>query len=155
MRRQEREIKDPDVLQDVLSSCKVCRLAMQDEKGLYIVPMNFGYCDRQGQLTLYFHCAGVGRKISALQTNGQVCFEMDCSHALIEGEKACQYSYQYRSIIGTGQVLFLLDQEEKKDALCRIMQHQTGKQFSFTDQEAAAVTVFKIQVTEFTGKQYL
>ena len=42
MRRSEREITDPEKLRQILDACKVCRIAMQDEQGLYLVPLNFG-----------------------------------------------------------------------------------------------------------------
>ena len=43
MRRKEREITDTHQLQQILEECKVCRVAMQDKDGLYLVPLNFGY----------------------------------------------------------------------------------------------------------------
>lgn len=43
MRRKDREITDIEEIRDIIEKCKVCRLAMQDEEGLYLVPLNFGY----------------------------------------------------------------------------------------------------------------
>lgn len=40
MRRKEREITDTHQLQQILEECKVCRVAMQDKDGLYLVPLN-------------------------------------------------------------------------------------------------------------------
>ena len=89
MRRKEREITDTHQLQQILEECKVCRVAMQDKDGLYLVPLNFGYQYQDGKLTLYLHSSKEGRKISALSQNSSVCFEMDCSHKLVEGDVAC------------------------------------------------------------------
>ena len=57
-------------------------------------------------------------------------FEMDCGHGLQEGEKACQYSYYFASVIGTGKAQILEDPAEKLMALEIIMKHQTGKEFT-------------------------
>ena len=152
MRRKEREVKDINELIKIIDKCKVCRIAMQDKAGLYIVPMNFGYTYENNQLVLYFHSAKEGRKISALKENCDICFEMDCDHRLITGDKACKYTYSYKSIIGNGKVVFIDDPDEKKFALSVLMKHQTGQDFVFDDKMAEGVCVFKIMVQEFTGK---
>ena len=81
MRRRDRQITDPAAIADLLSRCKVCRIAVTDRQGPYIVPLNFGYqLSESGALTLYFHSAQTGRKLSALQAcTGPVAFEMDCA----------------------------------------------------------------------------
>ena len=78
MRRKDREIIDIEQIRDIIEKCKVCRLAMQDEEGLYLVPLNFGYEFEKESLALYFHSAKEGRKLRAIQKNSKVCFEMDC-----------------------------------------------------------------------------
>ena len=42
MRRAERQVRDLGAIQKIVQQCKVCRLAMADEEGLYIVPMSPG-----------------------------------------------------------------------------------------------------------------
>lgn len=155
MRRQDREITDREALLAILDSCKVCRIAMRDEEGLYIVPMNFGYVYEEGSLCLYFHCAGEGRKIDALAAHPQVAFEMDGGHALVEGDVACAYAYRFHSIVGSGEAAFVEEAAEKKKALALLMRHQTGRDFVFDDRMAAGVTVFCIRATAFTGKVHL
>ena len=100
MRRKDREVTDIEQLLEIIDCCKVCTIAMQDKDGLYIVPLNFGYEFKDESLTLYFHSAKEGRKISAIAENSRVCFEMDCEHRLIEAEDACGYAYSFKSIIG-------------------------------------------------------
>ena len=126
----------------ILDKCKVCRVALQDKQGLYLVPLNFGYQYEDGHLILYFHSAKSGRKIDALQENSAVAFEMDCAHRLIEAENPCQYGYAFASIIGNGDALLVENREEKKKALSLLMKHQTGKDFTFDNQMADAVAVF-------------
>lgn len=154
MRRKEREITDPTQLRQILDCCKVCRIAMQDDQGLYLVPMNFGYELDDDRLTLYLHSAKEGRKISALSQNPQVCFEMDGAHKLVEGDAACGYSYEFQSIIGNGQAAMVEDVQEKEHALSVLMRHMTGREFSFDEKMAGIVTVIKIQALNFTGKAH-
>lgn len=154
MRRAEREVTDPKVLLQMIEACRVCRLGLADQQGIYIVPMNFGYEYEEGKLTLYFHSAKEGRKISAIAASPQVGFEMDGNHQLITAPSACGHSYGYESIIGNGTAQIVEDIAEKKKALKLLMQHQTGEVFSITDQMANQVAVLKVEVYAFTGKRH-
>ena len=91
--------------------CKVCRIALRDEQGLYIVPLNFGYQYENGCLTLYFHSAKSGRKINALEKNSAVAFEMDCGHRLMEADEPCRYSFSFEMCIrdSAGSVLVIVN----------------------------------------------
>lgn len=154
MRRKDREVTEANELIQIIDQCKVCRIAMQDEEGLYIVPMNFGYTYDNNQLVLFFHSAGEGRKISTLKKNSNICFEMDCEHKLIPADLACDYGYSFKSIIGNGKTDFIEDNAEKKSALSALMKHQTGKDYSFEDSMVTGIAVFKIIVNNFTGKYH-
>jgi nitroimidazol reductase NimA-like FMN-containing flavoprotein (pyridoxamine 5'-phosphate oxidase superfamily) len=154
MRRKDREVTEINELMQIIDQCKVCRIAMQDKAGLYIVPMNFGYTYENNQLVLFFHSAKEGRKINALKENSEICFEMDCEHGLITADAACEYGYFFKSIIGNGKVVFIDDVEERKIALSAFMKHQTGQDFSFDDRMVNCVSVFKIIVHNYTGKAH-
>ena len=67
MRRTDRQVADEAGIRAILDRCQICRLALWDEEGPYIVPMSYGYRWDEGGLKLYFHCAGEGRKLDALR----------------------------------------------------------------------------------------
>ena len=48
MRRADREITDQEHLRELILACDCCRLAISCEDGPYIVPLNFGYEERDG-----------------------------------------------------------------------------------------------------------
>lgn len=154
MRRKDREVSDINELLDIVEECRICHLGMQDDKGIYIVPLNYGFEYVNNQLNLYFHSAKVGRKIDALKLNPNVCIEMDCDHRLIEGDKACDYSFGFKSIIGNGQVSFIENYDEKLKGLQLLMRHETNKEFVFDERMVNIVTVMKVVVQEFTGKYH-
>jgi nitroimidazol reductase NimA-like FMN-containing flavoprotein (pyridoxamine 5'-phosphate oxidase superfamily) len=154
MRRKDREVTEVNELLQIIDQCKVCRVAMQDQAGLYIVPLNFGYTFENDQLVLFFHSAKEGRKIDALTANSDVCFEMDCEHRLISADEACGYGYYFKSVIGNGRAVFVDNVTEKEHALSVLMKHQTGKDFIFDERMVEGVCVFKIIVHHFTGKDH-
>lgn len=154
MRRKDREVTDINELLAIIQECRICHLGMQDDKGIYIVPLNYGFEYVDNQLNLYFHSAKVGRKIDALKLNPNVCIEMDCDHRLIEGEKACDYSFGFKSVIGNGQASFVENYDEKLKGLQLLMHHETMKEFEFDTKMVNMVTVMKVVVQEFTGKYH-
>lgn len=137
----------------VIHGCKVLRLAMVEEGKPYIVPLNYGYEQVGDTLYLYFHSATEGKKLDILKQNATVCFEMDTDHKLVEDEIPCRNGFLFSSIVGEGQVEFLEDLQQKKEALNQIMLHQTGKQFEYSDNVMKFVAVARIKVTNFTGKR--
>jgi nitroimidazol reductase NimA-like FMN-containing flavoprotein (pyridoxamine 5'-phosphate oxidase superfamily) len=120
----------------------------------YMVPLNFGYEYKNGELSLYFHGAREGKKNDILKKNPEACFEMDGAHRLIEGPEPAAYSFAYESIIGFGTVEFVEGDEEKSYGLNLLMEHQAGKAgFTFPEDQLRTVAVYKIKARSFTGKR--
>lgn len=157
MRRTDREVTSKEDIKSILDICKVCRLGMMDETGIYIVPVNFGYCFENEKLVLYFHGAKEGRKIALAMQKPMVGVEMDCEYGLEEGASPCQYSYGYASLIGNGQAEVIDEAEEKVKALGSIMKHQTGKEFREFEENpklAETVGIIKVTVEQFSCKEH-
>jgi len=154
MRRSDREItKKPEII-EIVEKCDVCRLAFSENNIPYIVPMNYGYEYTDGKLTLYFHGAKEGRKHEIMRENPVACFEMDCSHKLIEADEAGDYTMEYESVTGIGHICLCTDKPDKINALKQLMRkYAKDKEFTFSDRVLESVTVYKLEVTEFTGKR--
>ena len=154
MRRKDREITDKAEIMEIIAKCDVCRLALSDNNIPYIIPMNYGYEFTDGVLTLYFHGAKEGRKLDIISRNPAACFEMDCSHKLIEAEEAQGYTMEYESVIGNGKIHLCLEKAEKLRALEQLMkQYAPNREFNFSDKAIESVTLFKLVASEFTGKR--
>lgn len=157
MRLKKREVTDPDILREILEESDVVRIGASDCEGIFIVPVNYGYDFYGGEnprLVLYFHGASEGRKAKAYASCPDVAVEMDCSHELISGDYTCSYSYAYRSIMGNGTVTQITDEEEKRYALSKVMEHTApGAGISFSKDMLARTAAFRIDVTRFTGKE--
>lgn len=157
MRRTDREVTGKEDIKRILDICKVCRLGMMDETGIYIVPVNFGYSFEDEKLVLYVHGAKEGRKIALAKQKPMVGIEMDHEYGLEEGSSPCEYSYGYASLIGNGQAEVIDEAEEKAKALEIIMKHQTGKEFREFEENpklAEAVGIIKVTVDKFSCKQH-
>lgn len=176
MRLSKREIKDIDQLHFIVDTCDVVRIASSDDKGLFIVPVNYGYDwdvesaakttdndnettnaspnDTKINLTLWLHSAKDGRKARAFALNPQVAIEMDIPEGLITGKFACAYSLAYRSIMGTGIITKAQDKDTKIHGLTKIMEHLAPDvEANFSEDAINHCDIYRIDVKYFTGKQ--
>ncbi|MBN1828289.1 MAG: pyridoxamine 5'-phosphate oxidase family protein [Deltaproteobacteria bacterium] len=149
MRRQEREIKDIKIMEDIIEKAYFCRLGLSDSGRPYIVPLCFGYRDG----VFYFHSALEGKKIEIIKRNNHVCIELDTDSKLIPGPKACSFALAYRSIMAFGQASLITEAEEKQRALDIIMEHYTDGAWSYDDSVVERTAVVKVEIDSMTGKQ--
>lgn len=153
MRRKDREIKDNNEIIEIMKKCDVCRIALMDKQYPYILPLNFGIEYEEDRIKLYFHGAKEGKKLELIRENPYASFEMDCSHKLITGEKACDYTMEYESVIGYGTIE-ILPEDQTVYALSQLMkQYSSETSFEFNENYLRAVTVFCLNVEHMTGKR--
>ena len=155
MRRTDREVKNIQKVEEIIQACDCCRLGLIDGDKPYIVPLNFGYLREKGIPTFYFHSANFGKKLDLIRQNQLAGFELDTNHGLSVANTACNYSFCYQSIIGSGHISIIEDIQQKKKALQVIMRHYTGtSDWDFPDQALASVIILKLVVTEMACKEH-
>lgn len=155
MRRTDREVRDPQRIREILEKTKVFHLGLYDEESgfPYVVPLHYGYEERDGQLVIYAHGALQGRKIDLIRRHPQVCVQLECEVELVPGgEVPCRYGSTYASVIGTGEAEVLEDPQEKMHALELLMRHQTGREFAFTEQMTAGTAVIRVVLSQWSAK---
>ena len=151
MRRKDRAITNPAAIERILRRADVCRVGMIADGEPYVVPLNFGYRDGK----VYFHSFSSGRKIDAIRANPRVCFEVDIDHRLITGEIACDWTFDYTSVIGFGHARVLEDPDEQLAGLMVIMNHLGDQEPIFRESDVERVEVVEIEFERLTGKQSL
>jgi len=154
MRRTDREVTDRAQQLEILQRCEVCRIGFAVDGEAYIVPLNFGYEVADEQLFLYFHCATEGRKLDMMAANPRVCFEMDCGHRLIDGERACDFSYAYESIMGQGLIEQITADDGKRQAFQQLMdKYRPGRVWDFEQRNLDRTCVLKLTVQSLSAKR--
>lgn len=153
MRRKEREITEKELIEEIISSADVCRIAFADGDTPYIVTMNFGYSggEKQG---IYFHCAPEGRKIEMMKKNSHVCFQMDTGHLLTNGARGCDWGMKYKSVVGYGRLSVVENDEKRKEGLNLIMRHYGGSvKYDYDQKIFARTTILYLEITEISAKE--
>jgi uncharacterized protein len=153
MRRNEREITDIRIIEEIIQKADVCRIALANDNIPYIVTMNFGYSGGVNP-SIFFHCANDGKKLTMIRQNNYVCFEMDTDHNIYRGEKGCDWGMKYRSIVGFGYISIVTESEDRKAGLNCIMNHYGGVgEYIFDDKVMERTTILKLDIKEITGKK--
>jgi len=150
MRRKDKEVSDRRIIDDILKTASVCRLAMVDRGEPYIVPVNYGYRDG----VLYVHSALVGRKIDILNRHARVCFEVESSAVITKHSEPCHWGAKARSIVGYGSVEIITNREDKQRGLDIIMAHYGKTDPNLYDEkQLAAVVILRLVVESVSCKQ--
>ena len=153
MRRNDREITDKEAIAAFLSGEQILRVAFYDDGDIYIVPVNYGYCEENDCICFYFHGAKAGRKYTLAQNNPRVGFEIDGHYALVSAETGCGHSANYQSVIGTGTLHLVSDPAEQRRGLNCIMQQATGKAYwEYNSAVLERTAVFRLDAETLTCK---
>ena len=167
MRLAKREITDESELCELVERCQILRVGAMDDEGMFIVPVNFGVVwhgrdaaaqDGKPIASFYIHSAREGRKATCWGTGGAngipVAIELDRDNGNITGDYACAYSRAYESIMGNGRVFAVEDEAERAHALKLLMGHAApGAPAAFSPDSMGRVAIFRIDVTQLTGKK--
>lgn len=149
MRRSEREITDRGEIEEIIRRSAVCRVAMTDEEGPYVVPVNFGYAES----AIWFHSAKEGRKISALRADPRVCVQMDIDVRMAPASHPCDWTMKYRSVVAFGKAKIVEDPAEKRRGLDAIMRHYGGPVGNYDESMFERTVLVRIDIKSITGKK--
>lgn len=155
MRRSKKEIKDKNVIEELLRTCAVGRLGTTGRDGYPMVkPLNFVYHDAK----IYFHTAREGEKIEDIKRDSRVCFETDLPIALVKSTTSpCRAEYLYRSVIIKGRASIVENDDERLFGLRLLMRkyQPEGGYGDFPAEKLAITGVVKIDIEEMIGKEDL
>lgn len=146
-------LEDQDNVEEIISKSDVCYVGMVDQmNNPYVLPMNFGY--KEG--VIYLHSGPTGSCIDVLNHNNNVCITFSIDHQLVfqHPKVACSYRMKSKSAICRGQVEFIEDLEEKRNALHIIMAQYSDKEFEYSDPAIRNVKIWKIPIQSMSAREY-
>jgi len=149
MRRRDRAITDPQILEAIIRQCQVCRVGMCRGDQPYVVPLNFGYENRR----IYCHSARTGFKLDILANNPRVCVLFDLDHKLLSTPSPDGWTMHYRSVMAYGKAELVSSPEEKQGAFDIIFRHLAGRTYPLTEQMLKGVSIIRIEIELMTGKE--
>ena len=153
MRRKDREVTDFDEIVRIMDECGIVRLGLADGDFPYIVPVNFAYTVRDGQICLYIHGAMAGRKYELLTRNPLCSFEMDRPLRMDCIPEKKDVTMRYKCVMGRARAE-LLSGDEKQSAIDEIImaRYPETRGFDYKRASVAHTAVFRLTVLELTAK---
>jgi nitroimidazol reductase NimA-like FMN-containing flavoprotein (pyridoxamine 5'-phosphate oxidase superfamily) len=150
MRRKDKQVSDKDILCDVINKAIVCRIGLVKNNRPYIIPLSFGF----DGIHIYFHSAKSGEKVQILRENNNVCMEFEQDVKIIKGEKPCEWSARYLTVVVHGTAELVVDLIHKSYGLNQIFSHYNpgNNQYTFTNEELESVLVYKVTPIKIMGK---
>lgn len=152
-RRRERGSYDRSVIDAILDEALIAHLGIVDEFGQpFVIPTLHA---RDGDL-VYCHGSAAGRTPRALAAGVPVCLTVSLLDALVLARAAMHHSANYRSAMLLGYASSVTDPDEKRSALCAVVEHIVpGRSRDVrgpTDAELKATTVLAIPIEEASAK---
>lgn len=160
MRRKEFEVKDKDIIKDILNSSDYGTFALAVENKPYSIPVNFVYEND----IIYFHGAKKGKKRDYILENSLASFSVAQPYSLIQsyfGDKealACAATHFFKSVCCDGKITIVENYEEKVKALALIMKkfQPEGQYKPLADEiyrkMINATEVFRFDIEEIVAK---
>jgi nitroimidazol reductase NimA-like FMN-containing flavoprotein (pyridoxamine 5'-phosphate oxidase superfamily) len=149
VRRHKQEITDRTELRAILEAARVCRVAMVDGDRPYLVPLSFALDGED----LVLHSARAGRKLDVLRRNPAVCFEVEEGVALQATGEACDFTFRFRTVIGSGEVEFVADPAERARLLALFGPRYGAPPHPPPEAEVQRTEVLRVRVRELVGKR--
>lgn len=148
LRRADRAMTR-DETEALLGRERVASLATVGTDGWpYVIPVNYAYAGGE----FIIHSAPDGHKVDNIRTGGRVCLCVSEVLEMVEGERACDYSVKYRSVVAFGRAR-VLDGVEGIEYLRRFAAAYAGDGAAVDESEAARVAVIVIEPEQITGKK--
>ncbi len=149
-------ILNEDKINSLLHRAKTCNLATLNSDGTpYCTPIHFIYCND----AIYFHGLPKGQKLDNISHDYRVgisIYEMEEGLLLDLNGKPCDTNTKYESIIISGIAKKVVDINDKRDILKKIIRKYTPNlaDNEIPDTMVKGTAVIRIDITELSGKYY-
>jgi nitroimidazol reductase NimA-like FMN-containing flavoprotein (pyridoxamine 5'-phosphate oxidase superfamily) len=147
MRRSGKEVFGKDI-EGILERGEYGVISVIGDNGYpYGVPVNYVYLDK----SIYFHCAGEGHKLDAIESDSRVSFTVVSETEIVQKK----FTSKYRSVIVFGKA-DIISGDEKTSALKGLI-YKYSPDFidagiDYVGKESGETTVVKISIEHMKGK---
>lgn len=150
MRRKDKSIAARVIIDKIIHKSLICHLACCLDEQPYVIPISFGYDGK----CIYFHTAKAGKKNKIFLENPCVCLAFETDIKLIsDEEKACKWSFDFQSVIASGEIEEISDPALKNAGLNQIMRHYSGKDWEMPEREISKTKIWGVELKNITGKR--
>jgi len=156
-RRRDRTMDTPWI-RDFLARAPFGVIATADGSQPYAIPLSFVF--DESAHAIYLHKAKTGRMLTNIATNNRVCFSVAEMGRLLPGDRGCEFSVEYASVVVSGRASVVTDPAEAGRALQGLLNkyfphlHADRDYRSISPSERDATAVVRIDIEHWTGKAH-
>jgi nitroimidazol reductase NimA-like FMN-containing flavoprotein (pyridoxamine 5'-phosphate oxidase superfamily) len=152
MRRQDKEVKDQELIKKILRETKYVTIAMSKDNQPYLASLSHGYDEENN--CIYIHCADEGKKLDYLKANNVVWGQAFQDH----GYHVDNCSHLYATVQFQGRVAFIEDMEGKRHAIRTMINQLEPNPEKHLDrllhsEGLPTTTIAKISLDRLSGKK--
>ena len=152
LRRQDKEIKDPEKLKKILHETDYVTIALVKDSEPYLVSLSHAYDDAEN--CIYFHSASEGKKLDYMKASPVVWGQAILDHGYHKG----QCSHLYASVMFKGKIEFIEDTETKRSVFRMMVNHIEPDPESIMDRMVnsegiPSTVVGRISIEYMSGKK--
>jgi nitroimidazol reductase NimA-like FMN-containing flavoprotein (pyridoxamine 5'-phosphate oxidase superfamily) len=150
MRKKDKSIAKREAIDSIIHESQICHLACSLDDQPYVIPISFGY---DGQI-VYFHTSRAGKKNDIFHKNPRVCLSFETNISLVTDDRsACGWTFDFQSVIATGEIKEIGDPALKNAGLNQIMRHYSGKDWEMPEREISKTKIWGVELKNITGKR--
>jgi uncharacterized protein len=149
--------RSEDWIRGLLHRGQIAHVASAWDDQPFVTPSTYLY-DETGQ-RLIFHSNIIGRVRANLERQIPVCVEVSELGKVLPSNVALEFSLQYRSVMVFGDASVLLELEEKRAVMHKLIAKyfgnmELGKDYrAATDQELKRTSVYEVKIKSWSGKE--
>ena len=152
LRRQDKEIKEPEMLKKILQETDYVTLALVKDGEPYLVSLSHAYDEEEN--CIYFHSASEGKKLDYMRASPVVWGQALLDHGYHKG----QCSHLYASVMFRGKIEFIEDIETKRHVFRSMVNQIEPEPESIMDRMVnsegiPSTVVGRIRIDYMTGKK--
>ncbi len=155
--RRPEYVRDDEWIRDFLRRGQIAHIASVWDNQPFVTPTTYFY-DEANQ-RIIFHSNIAGRIRSNIEQHPQVCVEVSELGKVLPSNVALEFSLQYRSAVVFGGAFVIEDEQEKREALHKLIakyfdKMELGRDYrSATKKELERTSVYEIRIESWSGKE--
>ena len=156
IRAKAGKMADESQIKTLLHSSPFGHMASVHGDQPFLIPLLYVY--DEGNNTIYFHGAAVGRARANIEINPNVCFNVTSFGRILPAESIIKFDIEYQSVTVFGTAKRIDDPKERERALILLAEKFApyltyGEDYPpLTADEIKGTAIFEIAIEEWSGK---
>lgn len=155
--RMPEYVRDDNWIRDFLRQGQIAHIASMWDDQPFVTPSTYFY--DEGNHRIIFHSNITGRIRANIEHYPQVCVEVSELGRVLPSNVALEFSLQYRSVTAFGKAYIILDIQQQRQVMHKLIakyfdKMELGKDYRpANDKELNRTSVYEVKIESWSGKE--